>query len=411
MNAKRFFVKEGRLRPTWRAICYVVAMVAGLFGIQIPLAILLLLAIALGVLDPSSLTHLESSLPFLVLNTVISLAVILPLTYLFRRFLDGQSVGSLGLVTSRGWVRQILAGLLLGTVLMALIFLAEWGLGWLTVEGFSWQVQSFVSLLAGLLAYLLISVAVALYEELAFRGYVLQNLRADWGPIAALLASSLLFGIFHGLNPNVTWLALLNIFLAGAVLAACYLVTRSLWLPMAFHFSWNFVQGPILSFPLSGLHTTGLLVTTIEGNTLLTGGAFGPEGGLLSTAVLCLALLLLWGWHRRARPRRDAEVTVFGRGLSQAASTLVRSAASPQSQSRCDCPHGSRLGCLLTEKDGRCIIEASLKLHGKSDCPTGTNLAEARGKSTLGHAMLNLLSLRTQLHGPFSARRMMKGGD
>ena len=301
MSIKSFFVKEGRLRPTWRAIFYVVATVGGLFVIQIPLAILLVLAITVGALDESSLAHLEASLPFLVLNTVISLAVILPLTYAFRRFLDGQSLRSLGLQRAHGWVRHTVAGLLLGTVLMLLIFVLEWGLGWLTVEGFSWQVQSFAYLLAGLFAYLLISVAVALYEELAFRGYILQNLRAGWGVIGAVVASSVLFGMFHGLNPNVTWVALLNIFLAGVVLAACYLVTHSLWLPMAFHFSWNFVQGPILSFPLSGLTTTGLLVTRVEGNTLLTGGAFGPEGGLFSTAVLCLALLLLWGWHRSAR--------------------------------------------------------------------------------------------------------------
>ena len=301
MSAKRFFVKEGRLRPAWRAISYVVAMVVGLFAIQIPIALLLIAAVLVGALDQSSLMHLESSLPFLVVNTVISLTVVVPLTYAFRRLLDGQSLRSLGLQRDQGWVRHIVAGLLLGTVLMGLIFLVEWAFGWLSVEGFSWQVQSSASLLAGLFAYLFIFVAVALYEELAFRGYILQNLRADWGVIAALVASSLLFGVFHGLNPNVTWLALLNIFLAGVLLAACYLVTRSLWLPMAFHFSWNFVQGPILSFPLSGLNTTGLLVTSIDGNTLLTGGAFGPEGGLLGTMVLCLGLvvLLLWRWARR----------------------------------------------------------------------------------------------------------------
>jgi membrane protease YdiL (CAAX protease family) len=302
MSAKRFFVKEGRLRPAWRAISYVVAMVVGLFAIQIPIAILLIAAILVGALDESSLMTLGSSLPFLVLNTLISLAVILPLTYAFRRFLDGQSLRSLGLQRAQGWVRHTVAGLLLGTVLMGLIFLLEWALGLLTVEGFSWQAGSFASVLAGLFAYLFISLAVALYEELAFRGYVLQNLRADWGVVAALVASSLLFGVFHGLNPNVTWLALLNIFLAGVVLAACYLVTRSLWLPMALHFSWNFVQGPILSFPLSGLNTAGLLVTSIEGNTLLTGGAFGPEGGLLGTMALCLGLVVLAIW-RRARRR------------------------------------------------------------------------------------------------------------
>jgi membrane protease YdiL (CAAX protease family) len=310
MSAKRFFVKEGRLRPAWRAICYVVALVVGLFGIQIPIAVVLVLAVLAGAIDQNSLLQLEYSLPFLLLNTAISLAVILPLTWAFRRFLDGQSLRSLGLQRTQGWVRHIVAGLLLGTALMGLIFLLEWALGWLTVEGFSWQVQSSASVLAGLVAYLLFNIAVAFYEELAFRGYILQNLTPDWGVVAAVLVSSIFFGVFHGLNPNVTWLALLNIFLAGVVLAACYLVTRSMWLPMAFHFSWNFVQGPILSFPLSGLTTTGLLITRSGGNTLLTGGAFGPEGGLFSTAVLCLTLLLLWGWRRRARAGSDALETV-----------------------------------------------------------------------------------------------------
>ncbi len=301
MSMKRYFIKEGRLRPTWRVVSYVLAMVAGLFGLQIPIGVVLAVLLLMGLVDQTSLLHLQYTLPFLALNTVISLVVILPLTYLYRRFVDGQSMRSLGFETGQGWVKHVVAGLLLGTVLMGLIFLVEWGAGWLTVEGFNWQVQSPLLVLGTLLAYLLLNASVALYEELAFRGYILQNLSSDWGVVVALVVSSLLFGIFHALNPNASLLALANIFLAGVVLAACYLVTKNLWLAMAFHFSWNFVQGPLLSFPLSGLETPGLLVSTTQGNPLITGGAFGPEGGLLGTAVLCLALVVLGAWHRHAR--------------------------------------------------------------------------------------------------------------
>jgi membrane protease YdiL (CAAX protease family) len=299
-TAKSLFVKEGRLRPAWRAICYTVAMVVVLLAIQIPLAIVVLVAVALGMVDQSILTELDSYVPILFLGTLANLVVIFPLTYLFRRFLDGDTVLNLGLHMRPGWLRELLAGLVLGTVLMGLIFLVEWGAGWLTVEAFSWQVQSPVFVLATLFSYLLICIAVALYEELAFRGYILQNLRGDWGVVAAVVVSSILFAILHGLNPNLTLLALPNIFLAGALLAACYLATRSLWLAIAFHFSWNFVQGPVLSFPLSGMPTTGLLVTRVEGNPLLTGGAFGPEGGLLGSGAILLGLLIIWAWRRRA---------------------------------------------------------------------------------------------------------------
>ena len=300
MSAQRFFLKEGRLRPTWRAITYVVAFVVSSFVIQIPLAVLLVLAILAGLLDENSLMQLESSLPFLVLNTLISLAVVVPLTYLFRRFLDGKDLLSLGLHRERGWVRETVAGLLLGAGLIGVVFLLEWALGWVTIEAFAWQVQSPLRLMLSLVAYLLIFVAVAFYEELSYRGYILQNLNLDWATPVGLVVSSIVFGLFHGLNPNVTALGLFNIFLAGVLMGVGYLVTRQLWLPMALHLAWNFVQGPVLSFPVSGLAPTGLLVTSSSGNPLLTGGTFGPEGGLLGTGVLCLGLLLLWGWHRRA---------------------------------------------------------------------------------------------------------------
>jgi membrane protease YdiL (CAAX protease family) len=300
MTATQFLFKEGRLRPTWRAVFYTLAMLVGSFALQIPLAIIIVLAVVLGVIDQSSLENLATSQPLLALGTLINLVLILPLTYLFRRFLDGQTLLSLGLSRTARCQREVVAGLLLGTLLIALVFAVEGALGWLTVEGFRWQVQSPLPLLMSLLVYVLLMVAVAFYEELAYRGYILQNLNADWPVAVAVLSSSVVFGLFHGLNPNVTWLALINVSLAGVVLAACYLLTRSLWLPMAFHFSWNVSQGAIFSYPVSGLQAQGLLLTTVGGNPLITGGAFGPEGGLLATAVLCLALLLLWAWHRRA---------------------------------------------------------------------------------------------------------------
>jgi membrane protease YdiL (CAAX protease family) len=301
LTTRQVFFKQGRLRPTWRAVFYTLAMILGSFALQIPLVFVLIALVLLGIIDQASLMDLAASQPLLVLGTLINLLLILPLTYLFRRFLDGDTVLSLGLARAAGWLRDMVAGLLLGTVLIGAIFAVEWAMGWLTVEGFRWQVQSPLLVVVNLLIYLLLMVAVAFYEELAYRGYILQNLNADWAVFVAVVASSLVFGLFHGLNPNVTWLALLNIFLAGVVLAACYLVTRSLWLPMAFHFSWNVVQGAIFSYPVSGLPAEGLLLTSTVGNPLLTGGAFGPEGGLLSTVALCLALLLLWACRRRVR--------------------------------------------------------------------------------------------------------------
>jgi hypothetical protein len=149
---------------------------------------------------------------------------------------------------------------------------------------------------------------VALGEELVFRGYLLVNLREGIGPVLALALTSLLFGLFHSLNPNFNLLALVNITLAGAALGYGWLVTGSLWLPMAYHFSWNFFQGPVFSLPVSGVRYGGLLAVADRGTApLITGAAFGPEGGLVGTLALLLAFPAFWLWGRWRRAR-------FGRG-------------------------------------------------------------------------------------------------
>ncbi len=298
MAIKEFFIREGRLRPTWRVVCYAFAVMMGTLAMGVLIGILLVAMVVVGVLDESAPMAMESPLALLAVSVVASVTVALPVTYVFRRFLDGDSMVSLGFQRKPGWRKQILGGLVLGALLMGLIFCLEWAAGWVQVQGFVWPGQSRFSAILVLLAYAMILGLVAFWEELSFRGYILQNLDVDWGGAVALVASSILFGLSHALNPNFDWLALLNIFLAGAFLAVCYLITKELWLPMAFHFSWNFVQGPILAFPVSGMATGGLILSESTGNPLITGGAFGPEAGLIGTVALVIGLLILWAWQR-----------------------------------------------------------------------------------------------------------------
>ena len=298
MTIREFFIKEGRLRPTWRVVCYVFALIVGTIAIGVPIGVLLLVMTAMGVLDQTAVMEMESTFAVLAISVLGSVILGLPLTYLFRRFLDKDTMVNLGFDRKPGWWKEIVSGLVLGALLMGLVFLLEWAAGWLQVYGFVWQAQSSSTTILTLLGYVIILGLGAFWEELSFRGYILQNLNVDWAAIVALVASSILFGLFHGLNPNVTWWGLFNIFLAGALLAGCYLATRQLWLPVAFHFSWNFFQGPILSFPVSGMSTSGLLLTEITGNPLITGGPFGPEAGLIGTFALVIGLLILWAWHR-----------------------------------------------------------------------------------------------------------------
>jgi membrane protease YdiL (CAAX protease family) len=154
------------------------------------------------------------------------------------------------------------------------------------------------------LAWLIIS----FNEELAFRGYILQRLARAWGMPAAVVASSLIFMMVHALNPNVQPLAMVSLFLAGILLACAYLVSRSLWLPIGLHIGWNLAEVHLLGFSGSGVaEPAALLRSLVHGPELATGGAFGPEGGLVGLAATTLGIfILLIGYQFVVRNKNKA---------------------------------------------------------------------------------------------------------
>ena len=190
---------------------------------------------------------------------------------------------------------------------MGLIFLTEGALGWLRIRDFAWNAT-----IATLGEALLLWALVAWNEELLFRGYLLVNLRDGLNTPWAVVLSSLLFAVAHGQNPHMGWPALLGLVLAGLFLADGWLTTGRLWLPLGLHLGWNLFEGTVFGFPVSGMTFPSLVVSDIHGPTLLTGGAFGPEAGLLLVPALALGA---WLMHRRANePGRGKEKKERGEG-------------------------------------------------------------------------------------------------
>jgi membrane protease YdiL (CAAX protease family) len=299
---RRIFIKDERLHPLWRAafyiIAYVVVTLIAQLAVLVPYMLYQILTgvssaaveqALLGGPSPSSLEFVLAMLEFLV---------VLVLTYLFRHFLDREGFASMGFRHHR-WALDTAFGFLLGFVLMAGIFFAEWGSGLLTIERATWDAESVTTVVGNLTLSLLFFIVAGTNEEIVFRGYLIPNLRQGIGTVAAVILSSLVFGVFHALNPNVSLIAILNIALAGVVFAYAYLLSGNLWLPIAFHFSWNFFQGSVFSLPVSGIVVKGLLIThPRSGADLITGGIFGPEAGLSGFAAMAAACVFLWLWAR-----------------------------------------------------------------------------------------------------------------
>ncbi len=230
----------------------------------------------------------------LALTTIVALPAVTVSVWIARRALDRRSFASLGLELKVPAPRDLLIGFLIPAPLFALIFITQWGLGWLTIEGWGWTEGSFALTMLGVVLGLVGFFAVGFYEELLFRGYYLQNLRDGTGLALALFLSSAVFAIAHLGNFSASIASSIGLFAAGYFLAYGWLRTRSLWLPIGLHIGWNFFQGPVFGFAVSGTPTPSIVAHTVEGPELFTGGGFGPEAGLIVLPLMALGSALIW---------------------------------------------------------------------------------------------------------------------
>ena len=195
----------------------------------------------------------------------------------YAYFVERRSVTELALP---GMGRELGIGLLVGTGLYATCELILMALGIYRINGLN------------PLSYMLPAIAMALssgvYEELLFRGVLFKSVETWFGSWAALVVSSLVFGLTHLLNPQGTLVGALFIAVeAGILLAGALMLTRRLWLSIGFHVSWNYTQSAIFSSIVSGTGASqGLVRSTIKGPDYLTGGNFGVESSILAL-ILC----------------------------------------------------------------------------------------------------------------------------
>lgn len=280
MNKAEPLIKQGWLRVLLFCICFfVLQMVAGM-----------LLYFTVSFTKENNTEKLQElfsakSYSGIVTLILFNFFIVMLLVLLFRKKIDNQSFYSLGWNLSNHKLHA-------ATGLLASI--AAIGLGTLILTLFkNLQFTGWVFNAEDLVASLGLMILVALAEELMFRGYILNNLMQSTGKYPALIISSLLFALAHITNPDFNWLTLVNIFLAGMVIGINYIYTQNLWYAICFHFGWNFLQGPVLGYHVSGINFDSILQQETSGSTLLTGGGFGFEGSLIASLVMIMITVVL----------------------------------------------------------------------------------------------------------------------
>jgi hypothetical protein len=181
-------------------------------------------------------------------------------------------------------------------------------MGWVTFYGYAWKFDSVRKTINQTLITLLIFLLVGWNEELLSRGYHLQNISDGLNIFWGVFISSITFGILHLANFNATWQGAIGVILAGIFLAVSYLWSGQLWLPMGLHIGWNFFEGVVFGLPVSGLDTYRLIRISVNGPFIWTGGAFGPEGGLVLIPSLIVGLLMVYSYTRKLKQARLKEV-------------------------------------------------------------------------------------------------------
>ena len=277
-------IKSGWLRAT---LFFIVSLITSQIFTGIGLVIVLL---ATG-FDLNALSNQEEianavkGVNFLLPLKIIEFLSVMLCVWLFVRFIDRKPLESIGL-TLKGYENDLRLGLGLGAGMIAIGFLILFILGFLSVEGFSFPIISII-------LYLALFIVVSFHEEIMMRGYVLNNLMQSMNRYVALSISSIIFMSIHLLNPNVSFLSVINLFLAGIVLGIYYIHKPNLWLPIGMHLTWNFFQGPIFGFEVSGIETKSIIGQSIKGNEIITGGAFGFEGSIIATILIVTMILYL----------------------------------------------------------------------------------------------------------------------
>jgi hypothetical protein len=229
--------------------------------------------------------------------------------WLAGRFLDRRPFSDFGFHLGAGWLLDLLFGMALGALLISAVFLVEVGLGWVKVTNAFETFGTNAPFAPSVLLPVVMCLCVGFSEEIVFRGYQLKNAAEGLnypalGPRGAVLLawvlSSVFFGALHADNPSATLLSTLNIVLAGLMLGFGYVLSGELAIPIGLHITWNFFQGAVYGFPVSGFGPFGatFLATTQTGPDLWTGGSFGPEAGLLAPAVMLLGISLIALWNR-----------------------------------------------------------------------------------------------------------------
>ena len=230
----------------------------------------------------SGMSHFPGITLFLIQCILMIFFVIL-----FWKIWDKRRLSDIGFTNIKDGWKDLCIGLLIGAISFTVVAIV-------LLSTNSVELSSDFSepkLSSALVTQLIIFIFVGINEELFSRGYcmtVLKQTNKSWVPV---VVSSIIFALMHSMNEGISLLAYINLFLFGIVMAYIFIKTKNIWMCIGYHITWNYFQGNVFGFLVSGNTTDSIYSIKTVNPNLINGGSFGPEGGFIVTALLIVTIL------------------------------------------------------------------------------------------------------------------------
>ncbi len=235
----------------------------------------------------------EYELIFQVSTSLSNILFIISCIIIWKIF-EKKKINKMGITSIKNGYKELGIGLILGAITMSIVAISIIAIGNVKLVNSISKPQISISLLYGLISFIFVGFG----EEILSRGYIMSVLKQTRNIWLILIGPALIFAALHLGNEGIDVLSFINLFLVGVLFAYMFMKSKNIWMPIGYHITWNYFQGYIWGFGVSGISVDGLYKIENVTNNIINGGAFGPEGGIIVTIVTCLMFIFVYWFYR-----------------------------------------------------------------------------------------------------------------
>lgn len=285
--------KYGEVRSGWKIALTLILMFALMNVVSI------LIGIILGIIvsskgDIVELYSIENSSLFFSIAIMLQNIALIGSSMIMWKAFEKNKLRFMGVNNIRKGYKELVVGLLLGAVTITIVGIILILIGEVKLVNSLSKPNISYELLSGLIAF----IAVGFGEEIFGRAYCMSVLKQTRNRYIILGVSAVIFAAMHLGNSGISFLALINLFLVGVLFGYMFMKSGNVWMPIGFHITWNYFQGYVLGFQVSGNEVMGIYQLNNVGNSLFNGGTFGPEGGIIVTAILIITFFIVGAYYK-----------------------------------------------------------------------------------------------------------------